>query len=89
MIKIIYCIKRRPHLTRQQFQDYWRDHHAKLVWERARAIGMVKYVLNFTIDSRMGAACAASRGGAEPFSERRGAALRRGQAVRTADVRKT
>ena len=67
MIKIIYCIKRKPHLTRQQFQDYWRDHHAKLVWERARAIGMVKYVLNFTIDSRMGAACAASRGGAEPF----------------------
>jgi uncharacterized protein (TIGR02118 family) len=67
MIKIIYCIRRKPHLTREQFQDYWRNHHGKLVWERAKAIGMRNYVQNHTIDSRLGAACAASRGGAEPF----------------------
>ena len=67
MIKIIYCIRRKPQLTRAQFQDYWRNHHGKLVWERARSIGMVKYAQNFAIDSQLGAVCAASRGGVEPF----------------------
>jgi hypothetical protein len=67
MIKVIYCIRRKQHLTRQQFQDYWRNHHGKLVWERAKSIGLLRYAQNFTIDSKLGAACAASRGGAEPF----------------------
>ena len=67
MIKIIYCIRRKPHLSRAEFQDYWHIHHGKLVWERAKSIGMIRYAQNFTIDSALGAACAASRGGAEPY----------------------
>ena len=67
MIKIVYCITRRPHLTREQFQEYWLNHHGKAIWERATSIGMIKYAQNHTIDSALGAACAASRGGAEPY----------------------
>jgi len=67
MIKIVYCITRKPHLTRQQFQDYWLAHHGALVWERARSIGMIKYAQSHTIDTQLGAACAAVRGGAEPY----------------------
>jgi len=37
------------------------------VWERAKSIGMIKYAQNHTIDSALGAACAASRGGADPY----------------------
>jgi len=29
MIKIVYCITRRPHLIRDQFQEYWLNHHGK------------------------------------------------------------
>jgi hypothetical protein len=67
MIKIIYCITRKPHLTREQFQDYWLNHHGKLVWDRARSIGMIKYAQNCTVDTELGAGCAAARGGAEPY----------------------
>jgi EthD domain len=67
LIKIIYCIARKPHLTREQFQDYWLNHHGKLVWSRAKSIGMVRYAQSHTTHSALGAACAAARGGGEPY----------------------
>ena len=44
MIKLMFCLRRVPHLTREQFQEYWRNHHAALVAERARSPGVVRYV---------------------------------------------
>jgi acyl-CoA dehydrogenase len=31
MVKLIFCLHRRPELSREQFQAYWRDRHAPLV----------------------------------------------------------
>jgi hypothetical protein len=67
MIKIVYCIRRKPGLSREEFQERWLNRHGKLVWERAKAIGMVKYAQNHTIDSALGDACMASRSQAQPY----------------------
>jgi uncharacterized protein (TIGR02118 family) len=31
MIKLTYVLRRRPEMTRDEFQDYWRNQHAPLV----------------------------------------------------------
>ena len=31
MIKLTFCLRRLPHLTREEFQTYWREQHAPLV----------------------------------------------------------
>lgn len=62
MIKIIYCIARKPELTREEFQKYWVEIHGAAVWERAQTIGMRGFVQCRTVDSVLGAACAETRG---------------------------
>lgn len=48
MIKITFCLVRLPHLTRIEFQQYWRETHANLVQERADVLKIRKYVQNHT-----------------------------------------
>jgi hypothetical protein len=31
MIKLVFNLRRRPEMTRNEFQAYWRYHHAELV----------------------------------------------------------
>jgi len=44
MIKLTFCLVRRPHLTREQFQDYWRNTHAPLVASVAETLKIRRYV---------------------------------------------
>ena len=44
MIKLTFCLVRRPHLTREQFQDYWRNTHAPLVASVAETLRIRRYV---------------------------------------------
>ncbi len=44
MLKLIMCVKRRPHLTREEFDHYWRNHHAPLVIKHAGRLGIRKYI---------------------------------------------
>ncbi len=67
MIKIVYCITRKEGLSREQFQEYWRNYHGESVVERAKTIGMVKYAQSHTVTSRLGDGSAESRGVAEPY----------------------
>jgi hypothetical protein len=39
MIKMVFCLKRRPDLTREQFQRYWREEHEPLVKRHAAGLG--------------------------------------------------
>ena len=39
MIKLTFCLRRLPHLSREEFQAYWRETHAPLVAERAEVLG--------------------------------------------------
>ncbi len=44
MVKLVFCLSRRPELTREAFQTYWREQHAPLVRSHAEALGLVRYV---------------------------------------------
>ena len=44
MLKLVMCVKRRAHLTREEFDHYWRNHHASLVIKYAECLGIRKYV---------------------------------------------
>ena len=68
MIKLVYCLRRRPELSREEFQAYWRQTHGPLVRQRAAALGIRRYVQVYTLASPLNEALAASRGSAEePF----------------------
>ena len=62
MIKIVFCLKRRPEMTREEFQAYWYDKHAPLVRSHAEVLGIRRYVQVHTLTDPLNAAIQASRG---------------------------
>jgi uncharacterized protein (TIGR02118 family) len=67
MIKMTYCLRRQPHLTREQFQDYWLNSHGKLVQQHAQALNVRRYVQVHTADLPLNGAMRKSRGSPEAF----------------------
>lgn len=51
MIKLIYPLRRLPHLSRTDFQTYWRETHAPLVRRHADVLGIRAYVQSHTLDA--------------------------------------
>jgi uncharacterized protein (TIGR02118 family) len=62
MIKLVFSLRRRPEMTREEFQSYWRDRHAPLVARHAEALRIRRYVQTHARSSGMGAAQSAARG---------------------------
>jgi uncharacterized protein (TIGR02118 family) len=67
MVKLIFCLRRLPHLSREEFQKYWLETHGPLVRERAAAIGAIRYVQVHTGHDDANAGLQASRGGPDPY----------------------
>lgn len=68
MVKIIFCLRRKPGLTREAFQAYWRTSHAPLVAERAGKLGIRRYVQSHTLtDPRLSGLADQRETKAEPF----------------------
>jgi uncharacterized protein (TIGR02118 family) len=44
MMKLVYCLRRQPDMSVEDFQRYWREVHAPLVAERADVLGIRRYV---------------------------------------------
>ncbi len=44
MVKLVFCLRRLPALSREEFQRYWRENHAPLVARHAEALGILRYV---------------------------------------------
>ena len=44
MIKLTFCLKRKPGLSLEEFQDYWRHKHAPLVAKYKEVLGIRRYV---------------------------------------------
>ena len=44
MIKLTYILRRRPEMTREEFQSYWRETHGPLVASVADQLGIRRYV---------------------------------------------
>ena len=67
MVKLIFCIRRLPHLSREEFQKYWLEEHGPYVRERASLVGMVRYVQLHTTHETANEMLRASRGGPEAY----------------------
>jgi uncharacterized protein (TIGR02118 family) len=61
VIKLVYSLRRRAELSREEFQRYWHETHAPLVRERSEVLGIRRYVQVHTLPEGASAALAASR----------------------------
>ena len=62
MIKLCFCLVRRPELSREAFQDYWRNQHAPLVRAAAPVLAIRRYVQSHSVAEPALQAAAAARG---------------------------
>ena len=67
MIKMAFCLRRLPHLTREEFQARWFNVHGPLVRERAQILGIRRYVQLHSLDDALSAGVRAPRQSPEPF----------------------
>ena len=63
MIKLSFCLRRLPHLSREEFQRYWYDTHGPLVRKHAAALRIQRYVQTHTLLGDAADSLRASRGG--------------------------
>ncbi|MFW6092810.1 MAG: EthD domain-containing protein [Pseudomonadota bacterium] len=66
MIRLTYLLRRRPDVSVEEFQRYWREEHGPLVAGHAGRLGILKYVQVHAVDDPANAAMAEARGGMEP-----------------------
>jgi uncharacterized protein (TIGR02118 family) len=69
MVKLVYCLRRKPGMSWEEFSQYWRETHAPLVAERAEVLGIKRYVQVRTVDNPAIHAAMQARndGSPEPF----------------------
>ena len=67
MIKLVFCLRRLPHLSREEFQRYWLNSHGPLVRQLAPALGLKRYVQVHTVTSAFNEAVRIHRGAPDDF----------------------
>lgn len=67
MIKLTFCLRRRPDLSREAFQAYWRDVHAPLVASVAETLQIRRYVQLHSLPAEFSAGIRASREAPEEY----------------------
>ena len=71
MIKMIYCVRRLPAMSSDEFYTYWLKKHGPFVRERASAMKIKRYVQSHTIpdsqEAPLNEILRQSRGLTEPF----------------------
>src|SRR2546430_16595413 len=67
MVKLVFCVRRRSELSREECQRYWREIHAPLVRSHAEVLRIRRYVQTHTLDTPANAMLQAGRGGPAGF----------------------
>jgi uncharacterized protein (TIGR02118 family) len=67
MVKLVFCARRLPHLSRAEFQAYWHETHGPLVRRHAATLRIRRYVQVHMLDHPVQDGLRASRGGPEPY----------------------
>ena len=67
MVTLVFCLRRAPHLSRAEFQRYWRETHGPLVRRHAAALRIRRYVQVHTLEHPVQEAFRRSRGGPEAY----------------------
>ena len=63
MIKLVFCLRKIPSFSLEQFQDYWYNQHAPLVRKHGDVLGIRRYVQVHTLATPLNDAIQESRGG--------------------------
>jgi uncharacterized protein (TIGR02118 family) len=67
MVKLIFCLRRRPDVTEEEFHRYWRDEHGPLVARHGPALGIRRYVQLHTVSGPVNDLLAATRHAPEAY----------------------
>ncbi len=62
MIKLVMCLHRHPGMTREQFQDYWKNNHGPFFMKNAGTMRAKRYVQSHTVDTPLNEGMKSSRG---------------------------
>lgn len=62
MIKLVFCVKRRPDIAETDFYDYWLNQHGPLVKSKAQDLNIARYVQSHTTSADLGSAISSARG---------------------------
>jgi uncharacterized protein (TIGR02118 family) len=62
MIKLVFMVRRREGMTREEFQRYWKEEHAELVKRHGELLRIRRYVQTHARDTDLDDALAGSRG---------------------------
>ncbi len=65
MIRLVFALRKKPGLSLEQFQDYWRSKHGPLVASFAEDMNVLRYVQTHTIDDGSNEAAQQARGDME------------------------
>ena len=63
MIKLSFCLRRLPQLSRDEFQKYWLETHGPLVRQHAAALRIQRYLQTHTLLGDAADSLRATRGG--------------------------
>lgn len=67
MIKITFCLRRKPEMSLEEFQRYWFENHAPLVQKHAGALHIKRYVQTHAAETPLNGVLRESRGGPDPY----------------------
>jgi uncharacterized protein (TIGR02118 family) len=67
MIKFVYCVRRRPEMSLEQFRKYWLENHGPLVRSFAKALRARRYVQSHTLQTPLNDLAQQPRGTREPY----------------------
>lgn len=67
MVKLVFCVRKRPDIEADEFHRYWRNVHGPLVASVSAVLGIRRYVQVHTVATPLNDALAASRHAPECF----------------------
>jgi uncharacterized protein (TIGR02118 family) len=67
LIKLVFCVRRLPHLSLEEFQRYWLESHGPLVRRHAAALRIKRYVQVHALDLPVNEALRRSRDAGERY----------------------
>jgi uncharacterized protein (TIGR02118 family) len=67
MIKLVFALKRRPDLSREDFQRYWLEQHGPLVRKHAAVLHIRRYTQTHTLAAPQGEALSSARSSIPEF----------------------
>ena len=67
MMKLIFCVRKLPHMSLAEFQRYWLENHGPLVRSHAATLGIRRYVQVHRLDNPVNDAMRASRQAGDPY----------------------